>query len=174
MFFGILGVVSLILAVSSPVSQVVVGLKIPVISTSALSRIVVLFSFAAAVLAAFGFDQLLKDMSDKKAMKKIAPLFVVFCGLLVLLWALLFVGKIYPAEWLIVAKRNLLLPPALFGMTTMAILLGIKKKKLLLGVSCFLLVISAFDSYRFAQKWMPFDPRELVYPNVPVIEGILG
>jgi len=50
-----------------------------------------------------------------------------------------------------------------------------KEKKLLvqrfkLVILFLVLVLAAFDLFRFAQKWMPFDPKNYVYPSVPVLD----
>lgn len=175
-FFTALGLLSLALAVNSPLSSYVVSLKIPVISTSALSRIIVLFSFSFAVLAGFGLDRLLKDIRDVRAnksnIKKIIGVLTAAGVFFALTWLLLLVGKVYPDEWLIVVKRNLILPTALFIGGAGLILASTRYKKLLLFTICYLPFAISFDSFRFAQKWMPFDPKELVYPNVPVISAL--
>jgi len=174
-FFASFGIFSLILAVNSPISQLFVSLKIPVLSTSALSRVVVLFSFSFAVLAGFGFDQLIRGIRgvrDIRDVKKLMIALALIGVFFVVIWVLLYFGKVYPAEWLIVAKRNFVLPTVLFFGTIFIVLISITNKKFLLLTSCFLLLAVSFDSLRFAQKWMPFDPAQFVYPQVPVIEAI--
>lgn len=168
-FFALLAVLSLILSVQSPLIPFLIAAKIPVISTSAQSRIIVLFSFALAVLAGFGFDQLTQSI---KNIKKIVAIFTVVGIFFSLIWLLLFFGKIYPQEWLIVAKRNFLLPTVLFIGGVIAIFVAMKQKKILLVASCYLLVAVSFDSLRNASKWMPFDPKGLVYQEVPVTGAI--
>lgn len=171
-FFTILGAVSLVLAINSPLSSYIVSLKIPVLSTSALSRIIVLASFSLAVLGGFGLDQLIKDIRGIREEKRLIIILFLLGAFFIAIWLLLFFGKVYSEEWLIVAKRNFVLPTALFVGGIITILVSVKNKKLLLVASCYLLVAASFDSLRFAQKWMPFDPRHLVYPNVAVIDGI--
>ncbi|OGH20490.1 MAG: hypothetical protein A3D74_02870 [Candidatus Levybacteria bacterium RIFCSPHIGHO2_02_FULL_37_13] len=168
-FFAILGIFSLILAVNSPISEFFVSLKIPVLSTSALSRIIVLFSFSFAVLAGFGFDRLIRGIRDAR---KLTIMFGLIGLFFVTMWLLLFFGKIYPAEWLIVAKRNFVLPTALFIGAIVVVFAGTINKKLILFSIFYFLFSVSFDSLRFAQKWMPFDPVQLVYPQVPVIDAI--
>ena len=174
-FFVGLGIFSLILAVNSPISEFFVSLKIPVLSTSALSRIIVLFSFSFAVLAGFGFDQIVREIREVRGIRGIRAI-VIYFGLgglfFVCMWVLLFFGKIYPLEWLIVAKRNFVLPTALFIGAIVVVFAGIINKKLILLSIFYFLFSVSFDSLRFAQKWMPFDPVQLVYPKVPVIEAI--
>ncbi|MEK7534728.1 MAG: YfhO family protein [Patescibacteria group bacterium] len=172
LFFSTLGLGSVALAVNSPLSVLLVSLKIPVLSTSALSRIIVLFSFSFAALAGLGFDKLLKDVDLKKARKTTVLILGSISIFFAVTWILVLIGKIYPDEWLIVAKRNLILPTLLFFIGTFLFLMAVRKKTFLIFAICYLLFAISFDSLRFAQKWMPFDPKEYVFPEVPVIAAI--
>lgn len=171
LFFATLGIVSLILAVKSPLSSLLVDIRIPVISTSSFSRVIVLFSFSLAVLSGFGIDQLTKDVKGRSS-RLILLLLSAIAIFIMLLWILLLFGRILPDQWLIVAKRNFILPTLLFIGGVVVVLFVKINKKLILIASYYLLVAISFDSLRFAQKWMPFDPKELVYPEVPVIQAI--
>lgn len=171
-FFLVVGISSLALAVNSPVSLFLVSLKIPVLATSALSRVIVLFSFSLAVLAGLGLDALYQDLKDKKEKKILITILVLTAVFLVSVWSMLLVDKVYPSEWLIVAKRNLILPTVLFGVGTFLLLVSCKKSVfIVLAIYYFLFAVS-FDSLRFASKWMPFDPKELVFPDTKVINVI--
>jgi len=172
LFFAFLAVFSLILSIQSPLIPFLIAAKIPVISTSAQSRIIVLVSFSLAVLAGFGFDQLIRNIREVRENKKIMAIFTLVGIFFALIWLLLFFGKVYPQEWLIVAKRNLVLPTALF--IGVAFFVGLSKlnKKFIIPVTCYLLLVTSFDSLRFVQKWMPFDPKALVYQEVPVVSAI--
>lgn len=171
-FFLILGLSSLALAVNSPLSLLLVSLKLPVLSTSALSRIIVLFSFSFAVLAGLGFDTLQKDLKAKKSKKTITGILILMVIFLIGIWSLILIGKVYPDEWLIVAKRNLILPTALFAAGAFLIIMAIRKKIFILFTIFFLVFTILFDSLRFAQKWMPFDPKKYVFPEISVIDAI--
>jgi len=174
-FFTALGFVSLILAVDSPLSSALVSLKIPVLSTSALSRIIVLFSFSFAVLAGFGFDKLVREIREVRGIRDVRKLIIAVALIalfFVVIWVLLYFGKIYPSEWLIVAKRNFVLPTILFLGAAASISLSRFKNKLIILTTLYLILATSFDSLRFAQKWMPFNPVQLVYPKVPVIDAI--
>lgn len=171
-FFASLGIVAFILAVNSPVSQLFISLKIPVLSTSALSRIIVLFSFSFTVLAGFGFDQLIREVREVRGIRVIMIFFGLAGLFFACMWFLLYFGKIYPAEWLIVAKRNFVLPTILFLGAATFIFLSRFKNKLIILTTLYLILATSFDSLRFASKWMPFDPVQFVYPKVSLIEAI--
>ena len=176
-FFTLLGVFSLSLALPTPLLDLLIRLKIPVLSTSTASRIISLFSFSAAILAGFGFDQLQKDWQDKKAFRKISA-FLSICILFFLgIWLLLLFFHPLPADKLFVAKRNLILPTGIFiafaGLSFVIWLLSwldVKGKFIIQGSLLLILLLISFDLLRFSKKWMPFDPREYVYPKTPAIE----
>jgi len=112
----------------------------------------------------------------------------LFAALFLFLWLRLLFWPFLPADKTLIAKRNLILPSGLFfvfgslflGIWSLDFLkTKIKKIKLKKGlvVKLFLIVIlflSAFDSLRFAKKWMPFDPREYVYPATPVTDFLIS
>jgi len=173
LFFWIVAVASLLLAIQSPILNILGQLRIPVLSTSTPSRIIVLTSFSLAVLSGFGLHSLYQ-MLQKRNTKKIIPVFLAIGGLMVLIWALLLFFNVLPADKLTIAKRNTFLPSLLFialgGLTFLSIIFRRKKAFYLLPVA--ILLIASFDSLRFAQKWMPFDPRSFVFPDVPVITAM--
>lgn len=173
MYFAILGLVSLTLAIRSPLSSFLVLLKLPVISTSALSRIIVIFSFSFAVLSGFGFDFLRKSIKGNKNKNFIFITLLLVLSFLCAIWIGLLLFNILPNPWLSVAKRNFILPSVIFVLGFLLISINlISKKKILFLIPMFFITIVAFDSFRFAQKWMPEDPKKLVFANVPIINGI--
>jgi hypothetical protein len=65
-FFGGLGLFGLLMAYDTLLVDAVIVLKIPVLSTSAASRIIVLVSFSIAVLGAYGLDIVTKIWHTKQ------------------------------------------------------------------------------------------------------------
>ena len=168
-FFLALGAFAVVFAYPTPFVDLLVRLRLPVLSTSAASRIIVLLSFAISALAAFGVDEAIdwwKAHTDKKI--------ILFVGLYWLLiataWIVVLFVRPFSPDQLAIAKRNLVFPTIIsLGGTT---LLGIGflrtfKEKIFTFVLLGLIILTCFDAYRFASKWMPFDPRGLVYPEVP-------
>ena len=173
LFFFFAGLTALLFAVDSPFQKLLVFLKLPVFSTSIPSRIVFLFSFSFAVLAAFGFDFVIEQLK-KRSFRKIVIMFSVFSASLLFIWSLLLIFKILPADKSSLAVRNMFLPSLIFSSIFAAVVLNsiFKKKFLILFLGVLLLLFTAFDSLRFANKWMPFDSRELVFPKMPVVEAM--
>jgi len=172
-FFTFLCVGTLLLAYASPLTSLIFTLRIPVLSTSAASRIICMTSFSLCILSGFGFDQLLYDWK-KETWKKRIHYFIGMAILMFSLWCILILWKPFAFEQLLIAKRNLVLPTLLSIGTMILMFTGFMKipyKIIILPCTCILL--SCFDSYRYASKWMPFDSREFVYPDTKIKTEII-
>lgn len=173
-FFTIIAGVCLLLALPTPLNDLMYALHIPVLSTSSASRIIILVSFSLAVLAAYGTDtiQRLWHKPIRRGTMIWSVVVMVFVtGLFV--WVKLF--HPLPPEKLVVAVRNLYLPALFAILAVISIFSGFfipKRWKIFLIVG--LLSATAFDVYRYASKWMPFEPKEYVYPGAPVLSFLSG
>ena len=172
LFFSITSLVFLVLSLNSPLLDLIGLSRIPVLSTSNPGRIIVLFSLSIAILGGFGFDFI--QCSSKKDIRRIIFSLLPILMILILTWVSLFAFRFLPADKLLIAKRNLLLPSAFFLLVFAApILLTVKIIKRYVGLVLFLLIIFiAFDSLRYVTKWMPYDSSSLVYQNLPVIDSM--
>jgi hypothetical protein len=169
LFFIGLFILAILLSYQSPLVYLMFNLKIPFLSTSAASRIIVLASFSLLILAAYGLDEFINQKGKLLFRSFFIPIFFMIL-ILGFVWTLILFFHPIPAEWLIVAKRNFVLPSIL-------IILGISllfskfinNKFFQLFIIILILLITSADMYRFSSKWMPFDERKYVYPNSPVI-----
>lgn len=181
-FFAAIGIVALLLSSDTVFRQLLASSGIPVLATSIPSRMIVLFSFSFAVLSGFGFDNLQELIKEKKR-KKIIYVIGIVAVLLIVVCLLLLVLHLIPADKIALAKRNLILPTGLFAIFIFLVSISFFIKNIkfpnplnklaitnILGLLIILLV--SFDSLRFATKWMPFDERSLVYPEIKVIQEI--
>ena len=171
-YFLLVSIAAILLSFQSPFIELLVALKIPVLSTSAASRIIVLFSFSFAILAGFGLDKLLEDIKQKN-IKTIFGWLSIFVLVFLCLWVVVLLKLFIPLDKIIIARQNLLLPTALaflmFLFATVSVLMVHLKKNFLINMFVIvLLLIIAFDMYRFAAKWMPKDPQSLAYPVIPI------
>ena len=173
-FFAGMAVIIAVFAVSSPVQALIGVLEIPVLSTSNPSRIIVLFSFCLSVLAGFGAHIfLVQDSAKRKQTKLIMHLLVGI--ILVSLFLALFFFRPFPDEKTTLALKNLILPIGVFMVFSIASISFLYAKKLRLMPFFFIivtLILISFDSLRFAIKWMPFDERQFVFPDLPVIHAM--
>ncbi len=169
-FFSVLAIFSIFLAYPTPLNDLLFALKLPVVSTSAASRIIMLFSLSLSALAGFGMDALIDAWKTKKRTS-----YLLFASSLVLViatvWFLLLVIQPFTNDGNIIAKRNLILPTALAGASLVLMASGfIKKMKWYILPIVGLLLLTMFDMYRYAFKWMPFDEKEFVYPEMNVLK----
>lgn len=159
-FFTWLLLGSLILALPNPISAIPYQFKIPLIASSQPSRIIVLVGLALAVLAAQGMNQLArKDLSWRKIWGMLGGGAVVYA----ILW-------LVAIKWhLAVSRSNLILPSVLFMATSVLVVVARRfdnyKKWILIAI----LLLAVFDSARFADKFLPFTPREWLYPKTKML-----
>jgi hypothetical protein len=175
-FFLAAVILAICLSYQTPLTDLLFAAKIPVLSTSAASRIIVIASFFMAALAAYGLDDICQDIRSKNKSIFLKES-LLFIGILVILWFLVYVVHILPIDKLIVAKRNLYLPTALTLLSISIIFIAFIKRKYFLIFVTLLLIICAFDSYRYAAKWLPFEPKEYIYPQTKMLtylENIVG
>ncbi len=170
-FFMASGLIALLLSIHTPLQGLLGSLQIPVFSTSNPNRIIVLFSFCFALLSGYGFDVLQTYIKNTQK-KKIIFILSIWSIFLLAVWLLILFFHVLPDDKVIIAKRNLLLPTVFFGGSIIVVFLALTKKKFLLLVTCYLLLITSFDSLHYASKWMPFDPRNFIFQDIPVIEAI--
>lgn len=168
-FFFLLGIVSLLFSLDTPLTDLLTKLKIPVLSTSANSRLIVIFSFTFSVLAGFAIDSLRKEWEERKNFKNFF-LYLLAAGVaLILLWLSVLFFHFWPADKIMVIKRNLLLPSLIYMSGAIILSSGfILRKNLKAILLVVILIVIAFDSLRFAVKWMPFEKPEHLYPQLPV------
>jgi len=167
-----IGIFSLILALNTPLSDLLVQLHFPVLSGSAQSRIIILFSFSAALLSGFGFEQIFWDIKNRRY-KGFFCWVVASLAIFLALWMIAMFGLGVLAgdqERIAVAKRNLVLPTLLFLLSVGFLFLGtfLRKSKVFQFLPVILVLIISFDMLRFVTKWMPYDPRSLVYTPTPL------
>lgn len=168
-FFFLLGIVSLLFSLDTPLTDLLTKLKIPVLSTSANSRLIVIFSFGFSVLAGFAIDSLRKEWEERKNFKNFFLYLLAAGFVFFLLWLSVLFFHFWPADKIMIIKHNLLLPSLIYMSGAIILSSGfILRKNLKAILLVVILIIIAFDSLRFAVKWMPFEKPEHLYPQLPV------
>lgn len=184
-FFALFGLTALSFALPTPWAEIPYRLKIPFLSTSQPTRLLFLVDFCLAVLAAFGFEGLVRHLQVNKKKASLLMTLGWFGILFGLLWAFVSVsGRFWPgASWLVnlpISRRNLILPTALlvsffgliFGHQTVQRFFMKKKKAVLLLPFFFFLTFSltVFDLFRFGWKFNPFVDRDWLFPSTETLE----
>ncbi len=169
-FLFFCGISSLLFAFETPfITNLLVDSRTPVLSTSALSRVVAIFCFSFAGLSAVGFDALADDLKSQKYKK-----LFIFLGLFVLvflsLWSVIIFRFFIPLDKIIIARQNFIFPSLIFLSFSAILILStiFKNKKILFTVLFLITIINAIDLLRFSSKWQPFDPKKLIYPDVSI------
>ncbi len=173
LFFLITALISIFLSFQSPLLDLLIAIKIPVLSTSAASRIIVLFSFSASVLAAFGINAFREDL-EKRNIQSIVKISSIIIIILFILWISVF-SNVLGTDKTLIARQNLILPTILSVLFIFVAVSAFWSKKLRLSIKLLMLAIvllSSFDMVRFALKWQPFENKNLFYPRVAVVSEL--
>jgi hypothetical protein len=148
------------------ISKIPFELKIPLISSSQPTRLIMVIDFALAVLSAYGVEEFL----NRKNTKKLIYLSLLFLLTLIGIWGFVFLekGKIVN---LAISQRNLYLPSIIIVAQLIFFLLAYflrNKRKIFLAIFYLILLINIFDLMRYGLKFNPFVPTSLVYPNTTI------
>lgn len=163
---------TLFMGFSSPVTQWIFSLPIPILSSMLPSRIFYLTSFSLAIIAASVFDR-----NQKHALRPIIVVFLTIFILLELFLIVYYVDLSYATDirsffvysmkltdaYPKILIRNIAVSTGLIILTI--ILLKFRQKKLLL----FLTILS---SWYFTSKSLYFGQRQFVFPENPVISKL--
>lgn len=168
-FFSMTAIISILCAFQSPVLDLLVMSKIPVLSTSALSRIIVIFSFSAAILSGLGIDSFLHDVKEKKN-KTVVLVSMFFLGVFGVLWTIVLTKTFMSPDYARIAFSNLRFPTLILFCLLVCVacvyIFRIKRKVFIF--SFLIILLLTVDMLRFSLKWVPFQSKQLVYPNAPV------
>ncbi len=148
------------------------SIGIPFLSTGVPARILCIFTFCIAVLAALGINEL--EKSEKR--ETLIKVLVLFLILFVILFASTY--EIHNLNSL-VSRKNIILPFVVFILGSVGLLLisfisKLKfKKELLKSVSLlpfvFILLLTTFELFYYFRKFNSFVPASYIYPPNPVV-----
>lgn len=162
-YFVFLLLISLALALPTPIAKIVVESKIPGLAAASPTRILVFSNLSLAILAAFGLNRLI----SKKERVHIG----VFCVPAIVLGGVLI--------WTLctglskVGLRNLILPISFVTLTSVILIVRYRlfSKKTLNNFLVFAVAfIAVFELFRYGWKYTPFSSQDLVFPDTPVLE----
>lgn len=170
-FFASATLVALLFALPTYIAYLPLQFHIPFFSTAQPTRLLFVVDFGLAILAAIGLDNFVKN--GKRFLLPLVLFIVVFASL----WTgILFhakLGLVILPDNLLTAKRNLVFPTTIFALTAIAIVIGSifrEKKKIFTSVLVALLLITAVDVFRFADKFTPFTNAAYLFPSTQAIQ----
>jgi hypothetical protein len=177
--FAALFIITFVMALNLLFIKYIYLIPLPTLSTTIPTRILGLFDFCGAILAAYGFELLLQKKQKKLFIQ--STFFSISIILATFLFTI-FAPKFFPnSDWvshLSVSKRNTILP-FIFALSFAAIVFFqfyIKKSlsvKGILLIPIIILIISIGDLFYFFHKITPFSPKDFVYPKSDVVEYLL-
>ncbi|KKU92447.1 MAG: hypothetical protein UY21_C0001G0070 [Microgenomates group bacterium GW2011_GWA1_48_10] len=163
-FFALLALIGLLLA-TSPLANIFLFFKIPILSTGIAARNIFFWQFSLGVLSAFGLDYLLNKVRQSRSRWHFAPL-IFLLVLYLLLWVVVLTSS--SPEFLI-SRHNLILPTAIFILTAILILGVIVQPKIGKYLLFVLLALAIFEQGRYFNKIEPFASPAFVFPDHPVL-----
>ncbi len=164
LIFAGIGILSFILSLDILFTKYFFQIPIPVLSTTVPTRMLSVFEFCGAILAAIGFD-FLREKYNKKLFTSIVFVFVI----IIISWIFVFsIGKIIKIDPIniSISKKNLIVPSVIILLFSGIIFAWFRKFKFSLVL---IFVLTLIELFYFFDKITPFSPKEFVYPNTPVI-----
>lgn len=169
-FFGVLFIITLLFALPTPLAKLPFQLQIPFISTTQPTRLIFIVDFTLSILAALGFDYLIKSKNLKKTLTVVIPFALIYF----IMWLFISFPQIFQSlishEYLLIARRNLILPTLMFTGGTILFIISNVNKKLRINtliVICYLLFV-IFDLFRFGWKFTPFVASDWIFPETSI------
>lgn len=169
--FSLLFLVSFFLALDLFVTRYFFQLPIPILSTTVPTRILSIFVFCGAILAAYGLDYFLQAKNKKQFVMTSGSILVILIGV----WMFVLLQS---EPHFAIAKKNLLLPSALVAV--FIALVGFRFTKIAKRIPAFILLsgfiiiaFTSFDLFYFFHKITPFSPKAFVYPQTSVFDYLL-
>lgn len=170
-FFLFTAIITIILALDTPIGQSIYKLGIPGLSTSAAGRIIAIFALATSILLT-NFAQNIRLEKLRKTLGNVSPLLeFMFITLLVVF---LLKYTYFLDSFALFAKekvniniivRNLAIPTLITGMFIFTLI--VNKTRAFFYLFMLIMVI---DLFRFGWKYTPFVPEKLVFPKTEVTE----
>lgn len=172
LFFAMAFFSSLLFAFPTLISKIPFIFQMPLISTSQPTRLTFIMDFSLSVLAAFGLDFFLRSKNKNTILYVLGIFVLLFCFLW--LYVLFFLGQQVSSENVSVSRQNIILPTALFiiilGLLIATFIKKIQngKNQILNSIFYILILITAFDLFRFGWKFESFSDKKYLFPDAPI------
>lgn len=169
-FYLCASAVILLLITANPVTYLLYQLPLPLISSSSPTLMAFLFAFAASIVAGFGIDYWIADKhSVKKLIRRTIEVGVVLAAVLALTKVPVFPSFAAHAQ---VAQRALLYASAIIAAALSLWYIAIRYPKTKYVAIAALLILHVADLFVFFQRFNPFVPKEIVFPQHEIIQEL--
>jgi hypothetical protein len=167
-FFVISGIIALLFALPTPLSNLLQLLNIPVLGTGIPARSLFVLEFALVVLAGYGVSQLMKGKIV------LVPIFMLGLCYVVIWGIVLGFPSLIPklTENGGIAQRNLIIPSLIFAVTAGSIILTRLRPSLKYLLFAGLICCAAFEYQYVFYKYLPFAPVAFIFPNHSLIQQL--
>jgi hypothetical protein len=166
-FFAAVTAFALLFSLPTIFAKIPFLLKVPLLSTSQPTRLMILIDFSLCILAAYGFDSYMRSKKfDRRIIFLLGGFALAIAGLWVYVTLAIPGAGAETVAGLSVAKRNLLLPTILLIVLCAILTAGvfINHKKAIYLCAVLLLLITTADLLRFSSKFNPFVNPEYLFP----------
>lgn len=161
-----------LLALKNPFSELIQNLGFLGLKGSVSSRVLFIYGFAISSLGAIGLERFLSSEKTNKTYLRYLPLAGIFGAFLGIAITIFYI-KSQPSDLvyiqtyisnLMITGKNSILPFGVIIVTSVLIFLSrfFQKKYILVSL---LLVLILLDYYRFADKYLPFSNKDLIFPK---------
>jgi len=173
-FFTSVFFVSLILTIDSPLARAVMGLPIPILSSSIANRILFVPAFCLVVLGSIGYNHWLNGRNGN-IKKVLVYLLIIYLALFLLSFL---VKTFSPTDSYVdffnrthgnIALRNLLIPFFVFLLTAFLILFADIVPKYKRWGAVLIIIIAAIHTFYFANKFFNFSDPKFVFPQTKAL-----
>lgn len=163
-FFATSTIIILILMTANPFTFILYKLNIPIFSASSPNLMTFLLTFSLSIVTSLGLDFWIKE---KHSLGKLAHRsLTVVAGFLI-------VGIVFSlSSHALIAQKAILYSFALAGITLIGFFVAIIRPKFMILVLTFLLIVHSSDLFFHFQKFNPFVPKELVFPNAEIMNEL--
>lgn len=177
-YFCLLLLISLLLSLRTPVSQVLAHFNVLGFKAAVASRALFITDFSLSVLTAIGFSWFIsqKYVSYKILLRPILYVCVILgsvCGSIFAIY-LLFRQYQIASELplLLVILRNSAIPIGFFCIVGILLIMYLRFTKLRQTIQVVIVILVVVDLFRFGDKYLSFTPKNLLFPSTPAIDFV--
>lgn len=163
-FFTLLSILGLLFA-TSPLANVFLTLKVPIMSTGVAARNIFFWQFSLGVLSAFGMEFLISKVGRRDLKLLSIPIISLLMFYLVL-WIVVITSR---SPELLISRNNLIFPSLIFVLTGILIIGSVAIPKIKKYVLVAVLILAIFEFGRYFNKIQPFASPAFFFPDHPVL-----